>query len=257
MAIQGLPAAGRELAGQVALVTGGAKNIGRAISLALATAGAAVAVNTLRSREDAAAVVQEICAAGGDAEVFIADIADAGAVRAMGESVIKRFGTIDILVLNASQRREVLFKDMTFEEWRNTMSITLDGSFHCIKACLPSMLAKRSGNIVTLGGDAVLLGGNRKAHNTAAKNGLVGLTRALAKELAEEGIRVNCVSPGSINTARPAHRSALADPKGKIPLGRRGESEEIAAVVRFLCGPGGGFITGQTIHVSGGDFIFA
>jgi len=257
MAIQGLPAAGRELAGQAALVTGGAKNIGCAISLALAAAGAAVAVNTLRSREEAEAVVQEIRAAGGDAEVFIADIADAAAVRAMGEGVIKRFGRIDILVLNASQRKEVLFKDMTFEEWRNTMSITLDGSFHCIKACLPSMLAQRSGNIITLGGDAVLVGGNRKSHNTTAKNGLVGLTRALAKELAADGIRVNCVSPGAINTERPAHRSARADPKGKIPLGRFGESEEIAAVVRFLCGPGGGFITGQTLHVSGGDYIFA
>jgi len=257
MAIKGLPAEGRELAGQVALVTGGAKNIGRAISLALAAAGAAIAVNTLRSREDAETVVREIRAAGGDAEVFIADVADADAVRAMGEGVMKRFGKIDILVLNASQRREMLFKDMTFEDWRTTMSITLDGSFHCIKACLPAMLAQRSGNIITLGGDAVLLGGNRKAHNTAAKSGLVGLTRALAKELAGDGIRVNCVSPGSINTERPAHRSERVDPKGKIPLGRYGESEEIAAVVRFLCGPGGGFITGQTIHVSGGDFIFA
>jgi 3-oxoacyl-[acyl-carrier protein] reductase len=257
MAIQGLPAAGRELAGQVALVTGGAKNIGRAIALALAAAGAAVAINTLRSHEDAEAVAGEIRATGGDADVFIADVADAAAVRAMGERVMKRFGKIDILVLNASQRREVLFKDMTFDEWRNTMSITLDGSFHCIKACLPSMLEQKSGNIITLGGDAVLLGGNRKSHNTTAKNGLIGLTRALAKELAEDGIRVNCVSPGSINTTRPAHRSAPVDPKGKIPLGRRGESEEIAAVVRFLCGPGGGFITGQTIHVNGGDLMFA
>jgi len=257
MPVPGLPAEGRELAGQVALVTGGAKNIGRAIALALASAGAAVAVNTLRSREDADAVVREIRAAGGDAEAFLADIADAGAVRAMGEAVIERFGRIDILVLNASQRREVLFKDMTFEEWRNTMSITLDGSFHCIKACLPAMLANKHGNIVTLGGDAVLMGGNRKAHNTTAKNGLVGLTRALAKELAEDGIRVNCVSPGTINTTRPAHRSMREDPKGKIPIGRTGESAEIAAVVRFLCGPGGGFITGQTIHVSGGAFMFA
>jgi 3-oxoacyl-[acyl-carrier protein] reductase len=257
MTVAGLPAEGRELAGQVALVTGGAKNIGRAISLALAAAGAAVAVNTLRSRQDAEAVVQEIRTRGGEADVFLADIADARAVHEMGKAVIERFGRIDILVLNASQRREVLFKDMSFEEWRNTMSITLDGSFHCIKACLPSMLANRRGNIVTLGGDAVLQGGNRKAHNTTAKNGLVGLTRALAKELAADGIRVNCVSPGSINTTRPAHRSEREDPKGKIPLGRTGEAEEIAAVVRFLCGPGGGFITGQTLHVSGGAFMFA
>ena len=127
--------------------------------LALAAAGAAVAVNTLNSREDAEAVVNEIRAAGGTADVFLADISDAAAVRAMGEAVIKRFGKIDILVLNASQRREILFKDMTFEDWRNTMSITLDGSFHCIKACLPSMLEHKHGNIITLGGDAVLLGG--------------------------------------------------------------------------------------------------
>ena len=165
--------------------------------------------------------------------------------------------TVIARMLGVPEADHVLFKDMTFEEWRNTMSITLDGSFHCIKACLQSMLANRSGNIITLGGDAVLLGGNRKAHNTTAKNGLIGLTRALAKELAEDRIRVNCVSPGSINATRPAHRSTRSDVKLTIPLGRRGESEEIAAVVRFLCGPGGGFITGQTIHASGGDFIFA
>jgi 3-oxoacyl-[acyl-carrier protein] reductase len=257
MALPGLPLEGKELKGKVALVTGGAKNIGRAISLAFAGAGAAVAVNTRESREDADRLVKEIREAGGAAERYLADIANAAAVKEMADAVLKRFGRIDILVLNASQRREVLFKDMTFEEWRNTMSITLDGSFHCIKACLPSMFAKGGGKIVTVAGDSVLLGGVRKAHNTAAKNGLVGLTRVLAKELAEDGIRVNCVSPGAINTSRPAHRSVRSDPKGRIPLGREGESEEIAAVVRFLCGPGGGFITGQTIHVSGGAFMFA
>jgi 3-oxoacyl-[acyl-carrier protein] reductase len=257
MGIAGLPAAGKELTGKVALITGGAKNIGRSISLALAAAGAVVAVNTKSSREDADAVTHAIREAGGDADVFMADIADAAAVRAMGDAVLKRYGRIDILVLNASQRRESLFKDMSFEEWRNTMSITLDGSFHCIKACLPSMIARGEGNIVTLAGDSVLLGNVGKAHNSAAKNGLVGLTRVLAKELAEHGIRVNCVSPGSINTTRPAHRSARRDPKGLIPLGRWGESEEIAEVVRFLCGPGGGFITGQTIHVNGGQAMFA
>jgi 3-oxoacyl-[acyl-carrier protein] reductase len=257
MPISGLPLAGRELEGRVALVTGGARNIGKAISLAFASAGAAVAVNTRTSREDADTLTQSIRAAGGAAEPYLADIADAAAVRAMADAVLKRFGRIDILVLNASQRREVPFKDMSFEEWRTTMSITLDGSFHCIKACLPSMIANGGGNIVTLAGDAVLLGNPGKAHNTAAKNGLVGLTRVLAKELADDGIRVNCVSPGSIDTTRPAHRSARAPAKGSIPLGRWGEPEEIAAVVRFLCGPGGGFITGQTIHVNGGKMMFA
>src|SRR5687768_11624698 len=174
MAVHGLPAEGKELKGKVALVTGGARNIGRAISLAFAAGGASVAVNTQHSREDADTLVKQIRETGGAADVFMADIADAAAVKEMGEAVIKRFGRIDILVLNASQRREVLFKDMTFEEWRNTMSITLDGSFHCIKACLQSMMDNRGGNIVTLAGDSVLLGGVRKAHNAAAKNGLVG-----------------------------------------------------------------------------------
>ena len=257
MSIPGLPLAGRELEGRVALVTGGARNIGKAISLAFAAGGASVAVNTRTSREDADRLVKDIREAGGAAEAYMADIADAAAVNAMTEAVVKRFGRIDILVLNASQRREVPFKDMTFEEWRTTMSITLDGSFHCIKACLPSMIEAGGGNIVTLAGDAVLLGNPGKAHNTAAKNGLVGLTRVLARELAEHGIRVNCVSPGSINTSRPAHRSVRTNAKSTIPVGRQGESEEIAAVVRFLCGPGGGFITGQTIHVSGGAMMFA
>ena len=252
------PAAdGKELTGQVALVTGGALNIGRAISLTLAAAGAAVAINTRASREQADAVANTIRESDGTAEVYMADIADAAAVKRMAESVLERFGRIDILVLNASIRKEVPFREMTFEDWRQVMSISLDGSFHCVKACLPSMIESRSGNIVTLAGDTALLGAVKKVHSSAAKAGLVGMTRALSRELAEYGIRVNCVSPGLIDTTRPAHRSARADPKGLIPLGRWGQSDEIAAAVRFLCGPGGGFITGQTLHVNGGQMMFA
>lgn len=247
----------QELAGKVALVTGGALNIGRSISLALADAGAAVAINTRSAREQADGLAEQISGNGGQAETYIADIADAAAVKEMVEGVLRRFGRIDILVLNASIRREVLFRDMTFEAWREIMSISLDGSFHCIKACLPGMIDARGGNIITLGGDNALSGAVGKASSSAAKNGLVGLTRALSKELAEYGIRVNCVSPGNMNTTRPAYRPAKADPKGKIPLGRWGEPNEIAATVRFLCGPGGGFITGQTLHVNGGQYIFA
>jgi 3-oxoacyl-[acyl-carrier protein] reductase len=248
---------GSELAGKVALVTGGALNLGRAISLSLASAGAAVAVNTRSSREQADGVADQIRQAGGQAEVYMADVADAACVKEMADGVLKRFGRIDILVLNASIRKEILFKDMTFEDWRQIMSISLDGSFHCIKACLPSMIESGGGNIVTLAGDTALMGAVRKVHSSAAKSGLVGMTRALARELAGDGIRVNCVSPGAINTTRPAHRSVREDPKGKIPLGRWGESEEIAAAVRFLCGPGGGFITGQTLHINGGQMMFA
>jgi 3-oxoacyl-[acyl-carrier protein] reductase len=242
----------KELAGRIALVTGAAKNIGRSIALTLADGGATVAVNTRASRDDADKVAQEICAAGGKAQVFMADIRAADQVKTMVDGVIKEFGKIDVLVLNASVRREVPFVDMDFEEWRSAITTSLDGSFHCIKACLPSMIAGGGGTIVTLAGDNALSGAVGKAHSSAAKNGLVGLTRALAKELAQHNIRVNCVSPGAIETSRPAYRAARPDPGGRIPMGRRGKPEEIAAVVRFLCGPGAGYITGQTVSVNGG-----
>jgi 3-oxoacyl-[acyl-carrier protein] reductase len=250
------PITGKELAGKVALVTGAGQNIGRAIALDLASAGAAVAVNTRASREAAENVVREIRAAGGQAELCMADVANAGQVKQMIDGVIAHRGHIDILVLNASVRWEMQFTEMSFEQWRVPLSISLDGSFHCIKACLPSMIAAGGGSIVALTGSNVLTGAIGKVHSSAAKSGLTGMIRALARELGQQGIRANCVSPGMINTTRPDHRSPRRDPKGLIPLERRGESEEIAAAVRFLCGPGASYITGQTIHVNGGQTMF-
>lgn len=247
----------KELAGKVALVTGAGQNIGRAIALDLAEAGAAVAVNTRTSRQAADSVAREIQAAGGQAEVYMADVSDPTAVKAMVDGVIARFGRVDILVLNASVRREVPFVDMTFEAWREIMSISLDGAFHCIKSCLPSMLDSGGGNIITLGGDGAMNGLAGKVHGSAAKCGLAGMTRSLALELAPKGIRVNCVSPGSIDTSRAAHRPPRKSAQGRIPLGRHGEPREIAAMVRFLCGPRATFITGQTMHVNGGEKMFA
>ncbi len=246
----------QELAGKVALVTGAGINIGRATALELAKAGAAVAVNTRTSREAAEAVVQEIRAAGGQAELYMADIANAAQVQQMVGSVIARFGRIDILVLNASVRKEARFTDMSFEEWRVPLSISLDGSFHCVKACLPSMIAAGGGNIIALTGSNVLTGAVGKVHSSAAKSGLTGMIRALAREVGQHGIRANCVSPGIINTSRPSHRSPRRDAKGIVPLERYGESGEIAATVRFLCGPGASYITGQTVHVNGGQTMF-
>lgn len=242
----------QELAGKVALVTGAGVNIGRATALELARACAAVAVNTRASRDAIESVAQEIRSAGGQAEAYLADVADAAQVQQMVDSVLARFGRIDILVLNASVRRETRFTDMSFEEWRVPLSISLDGSFHCIKACLPSMIAARSGSIIALTGSGVLAGAVGKVHSSAAKNGLTGMIRALAREVGQHGIRANCVSPGSINTARPSHRSPRGDAGKAVPLGRYGESEEIAATVRYLCGPGASYITGQTVHVNGG-----
>ncbi len=247
--------AATELAGQVALVTGAAKNIGRAIALELAAAGAKIAINTRASRAEAEAVAQEIRSGGGTAAVYLADIADAGAVQNMCAAVAADIGKVDILVLNASVRREIPFTEMRFEEWRQVMAISLDGSFHCVKAVLPAMIAAGRGSIITLAGDTALNGAVGKVHSSAAKSGLAGMTRALARELGPKGIRVNCVSPGHFNTTRPAGRAARPPASDHIPLGRYGEAGEIAATVRFLCSAGSGFITGQTVHVNGGQWI--
>ncbi len=251
----GVSGPGTELAGKVALVTGASRNIGRATALALAAGGAAVAVNTRASRDDAAKVVQEIRAAGGQAEVFVADIADAKAVKTMTDGILKRFGRIDILVLNASVRSEKPFLELSYEEWRVPLAITLDGAFYCAQACLPSMLANGGGAIVTLGGMQSLSGSKNRVHGSVAKHGLVGMTRALAREFGERGIRANCVAPGTMNTTRGPGRAPRPEPKG-IPLGRYGEAEEIASVVRFLAGPGASYLTGQTIQVNGGQMMF-
>ena len=244
-----------ELAGKVALVTGASRNIGRAIALELAAGSAAVGVNARTSKEDAEKVAQEIRGSGGKAEVFMADIVDARAVNAMVEGVVKRFGRLDYLVLNASVRKETPFIDMGFDEWRSLISITLDGSFHCVKACLPHMIKAGGGAIVTLGGMTALSGAKRRVHGSVGKFGLYGMTRALAKELGEHKIRVNCVSPGQMNTTRAADRTVRPD-VSSVPLGRRVEPEEIAATVRFLCGPSAAMVSGQLIYVDGGQQMF-
>lgn len=248
-------AAGKELAGKVALVTGAARNIGRAIAIALAEAGATVAVNARAAQADAEAVAQEIRAAGGKADVFMADIADGTAVNAMTADIIKRHGKIDILILNASIRKETAFIDMSFEEWRRLLSITLDGSFHCTKACLPSMIAAGGGSIVTLGGMTALSGSKKRVHGSVGKHGLWGMTRALAKELGEYKINVNCVAPGQMDTARAADRSERA-PVTNVPMGRRSTPEEVAGIVRYLCTPAATMISGQLIYVDGGQQMF-
>ena len=243
----------REFEGKVVLVTGACVNIGRSVALSFAEAGATVAVNTRSSREAAEGTAAEIRKEGGCAEVFMADVIDAAAVKSMVEGIVARFGRLDYLILNASVRREIPFMDMSYEEWRKPIDTTLDGAFHCIKACLPHMLKAGGGAIVTLGGAEWGIVG--KAHSSAAKSGLAGLVRALGKELAPHNIRINCVAPGHIDTSRPSHRTARAAVPEYIPMRRYGSTEEIASTVLFMCSKASGFVTGQTLRANGGQMM--
>jgi 3-oxoacyl-[acyl-carrier protein] reductase len=169
-------------------------------------------------------------------------------------AAVKTFGRLDILVNNASVRREIDFANLEYTEWRDIMATTLDGAYLCSRAALPHLIAAGGGSIVNIGGLSSHTGAPNRAHVIAAKAGLTGLTRALAHDLAPHKVTVNCVAPGLIDTARkgpePAHHLKLA-----TPLGRKGTPDDIANLVRFLCGPGARYITGQTIHANGGLFM--
>jgi 3-oxoacyl-[acyl-carrier protein] reductase len=235
----------KELSGKVAVVTGAGRNIGRAIALQLAGAGCAVVVNARSNRSEAA---------GGKAVAVIGDVADAKTAAALAEAALKNFVRIDILVNNAALRRENSIEQMDYAEWREVMNVTLDSAFHCVKACLPAM-KKNGGTIINVGGMSAHIGSMNRAHVMTAKAGLVGFTRGLAHDLAEAHITANCVVPGAIDTTRsgaskPAHHLT----HGTI-TGERGKPDDVAAMVRFLAGPGGRNVTGQTLHVNGGAYL--
>jgi 3-oxoacyl-[acyl-carrier protein] reductase len=246
------------LKGKVALVTGAGRNIGRAIALALADAGAKVSVNVRASVDEGEAVVDEIVARGGDALLVQADVAHRADVDAMIAAIAKRFGRLDIVVNNAAVRREVGFAEMPFEEWRAVQAVCVDGAFHCTQAALLLLRASDAGAVINIGGLSGHTGASHRAHVVTAKAALGGLTRALAHELAPFGITVNCVSPGLVDTVRKTS-SAAGEPAHhadhKTVLGRRGHPDEIAAAVVWLAGPGARYITGQTLHVNGGAYL--
>ncbi len=190
--------ADKELDGRVAIVTGAGRNIGHAIALALAHGGAAVVVNGKSDKAQVDAVVREIEAGGGKALGYLADVADVGAVNAMIEVAVARFGRIDYLINNAAMRREQPLEQMTPASWREVMAVTLDGQFYCVLACLPHLKDSGAGAIVNIGGLSAYTGSKGRAHVVTAKAGLIGLTRALATDLAEHKVTVNLVSPGLI-----------------------------------------------------------
>jgi len=245
------------LQGRVALVTGAGKNIGRAIALSLARDGATVLVNGRNDREAVASVVKEVEAAGGKAQAAMGDVSDPAIAPKLARQA-EALGGVDILVSNAGLRRQTSFLDMSFEEWREILSVALDGAFLLGKAFVPQMVAKgQGGAFVAMSGISTHIGTPNRCHVSASKSGLEGLMRALAIELAPHRITCNALSPGAIDTARaasagPAPPSRINRP---IPLKRFGTVDEIAAMVRLLVGPEGTFITGQTIHVNGGEFL--
>ena len=253
---------GRELVGRAALVTGSARNIGRAIAVDLARAGAAVMVNARSSVAEAESVAAAIRADGGSAAVTIADVATPEGAAVLVSATVEAFGGLDILVNSASVRREADFADLDYAQWREILAITLDGAYLCSHAALPHLKesgARQVASIVNIGGLSAHTGSARRAHVLAAKAGLVGLTRGLAHDLAPAGVTVNCVAPGLIETVRPPHAGSRGEPAHHASLtpltGRRGQPEEVAALVRFLCGPDARYITGQTLHVNGGLFL--
>ena len=245
-----------ELAGKVLIVTGAARNIGRAIAAELAAAGAAVVVNALSSRAEAEETVAAIAAQGGAAMLHLADVTDRAQVAAMVEAAIGRFGRIDGLVNNAAVRMQTPFGEIADAQWRHVLSVVLDGAFLCSQACLPHLIRCGAGSIVNIGGETGHTCAVGRAHVVAAKAGLAGLTRAMAHDLAPHGITVNCVVPGSIATRREVSAGELPHRRVLPLLGRRGEPFEVAAMVRMLCGPGARYITGQSVHVNGGSSMY-
>ena len=248
----------KELTGKVAIVTGAGRNIGRAIALTLAEAGASILINARSNRAEAEAVAREIESVGGRALVHIGDVADPKTVQVMADAALLGFSRIDILVNNAALRREKPFAEMDYAEWREILDVTLDGAFHCTKACLPALRKSGSGTIVNIGGLSAHSGAKNRAHVVTAKAGIIGLTRALAHDLADDGITVNCVVPGLIGTPRPKDKPQPAHHLTHQTIsGERGKPEDVAAAVRFLCSPGARYVTGQAIHANGGAYLGA
>jgi 3-oxoacyl-[acyl-carrier protein] reductase len=246
---------GKELQGRVALVTGASRNIGRAIALALADAGANVVVNARRSLDEARDVVKEIEKRGGKAVASLADVTDEQAVMTMVRSSIDTFGRLDILVNNAAVRDVTPIESIDYATWKRVTGIILDGAFLTVKASLLALRDSGNGSIINIGGMSGHTGAAGRPHVVAAKLGLVGLTRGLAHDLAKDHITVNCVVPGLIETQRGASSGSKTAHLHQTIIGRRGTVDEVAAVVRFLAGPDARYITGQDWHVNGGAYL--
>ncbi len=242
------------LEGRTALVTGASRGIGRVIAQRLGAAGARVAVNYHTGAEAAGEVVDAIQAAGGEAFPVGADVCDSGAVEAMVSEVVGRWDTVDILVNNAGITRDRLLLRMTPKEWDDVISVNLRGSFLCTKTVLPHMVRQRRGRIVSISSVVGVSGNPGQANYAASKAGIIGFTKAMAREVASRNITVNALAPGYITTAMVEQLSEEVQKAilARIPMARFGTPEDVADAVTFLCSDAAGYITGQVLGIDGG-----
>jgi 2-hydroxycyclohexanecarboxyl-CoA dehydrogenase len=243
-------------AGQVAIVTGGASGVGKAAATRLAEEGAAVVIGDLNAH-GAGAVAEAISGRGGQSLAVEVDVTDASAVRAMMERANHAFGHIDILVSNAGWDRAAPFADTNEELWDRIIAINYRGHLAACHAVLPYMKERRGGRIVTVASDAGRVGSSGEVVYSGAKGAVIAFTKGLAREVARDGINVNCVAPGLVDTPMLAgiaegHEKLIAAIVRSIPLGRTGVPEEIAAAICFFASPDAAYITGQTLSVNGG-----
>jgi 3-oxoacyl-[acyl-carrier protein] reductase len=247
----------RAMEGKIAVVTGASRGIGRSIALALADAGAHVVVNYAGNAQAAKEVAEAIEQKGRQAIIYQADVADSEQVATMMEEVLKVFGKIDILVNNAGITRDNLLMRMKEEEWDQVIATNLKGVYNCIKAVTRPMMKQRSGRIINISSVVGSVGNPGQANYVAAKAGVIGLTKATAKELASRGITVNAVAPGFIETDMTAklNEEIQASLLTQIPLQKLGQPNDVAHMVCFLASEKASYVTGQTIHVDGGMFM--
>ena len=241
---------------KVAIVTGAAKNIGRATCESLSKLGFNVLVHANSDKDGALETLNIVKKNGVNADIMIGDLTIEETSKQLVNEASK-LGEVSVLVNNASQREFNKFDDMTFDQWRFVMSINIDTLFHTCKAVIPEMKKNNWGRIVNLGGLSAHISAIGRAHVITSKSAVIGFTRALAMEYAESGITINTVVPGLIDTVRGASagRSLVHPSHSNPPIGRKGYPVEVATMISNLCGPNSDFITGQTIHVNGGSYF--
>ena len=244
-----------ELAGKVAIVTGSARNLGRATAIELARAGAAVIINARQSMDLCEEVAHEIIAEGGRALPFLADITDRDAVARMVDAAVAEFGGVDILVNNAAIRGHKPFVELDAASWQVALGTSFQGAILMSHACVPHMIARSGGAIIGMGGLNSYRGQPERAHGMAAKAGLAGLMRGLAFDLGKHNIRSNIIVVGTFDTDLSGSSTSKTEPPdaSAIPLGRLGVPQDIADLTRFLVGPRASYISGQTIHINGAE----